>query len=170
MRIILDTHSYNEAIRLGEEMHRSIGNSETSKNGYAVANRFIVGMIGEFAFAAFLDLYGVRYDWQPKADGKSDSKDFALYSNGKKLIIDVKTLSTHSDRLLLFEREYEKIKANGWRVVFCEIIKENKVEILGVANHTNFYLQEVNGLGKRYVCMLSELKAPSLIVTYSDKR
>lgn len=169
--IYLEPRQYEAAIRLGQEMDATVGNDyKNDPNGsFAVADRYILGMLGEFAFMQYLHNYGVKYDWNPQATGKSDDGDFTLYWEGKPVIFDVKTLRGHRQSLLVSKREYEK--KHDWRYA---VVRQGTnggryFQIMGICRREDLVFDTFPDGQEVWKLPVQNLKNPGTIVSFCDK-
>lgn len=170
--IYLHSQDYQKAVALGIAMEKSIGVDDPAAgnpNKFAVPHRFVLGMLGEFAFAQFLTNYGIKYEWNPQANGKSDKGDFVLYVKGARLVIDVKTIAHYRTSVMLAEREY--YKNPRWRYVVARQAGgdgSNHFEIHGIANVKDFTEAIMRDNRIVWECALPKLKSPAYITSHCD--
>jgi len=89
----------DEMVQTATAYENAVLSTDTIKNtenrsGHSAPRRYYIGSIGEQAFARYLDNAGIGYQYQPKADGRSDEFDFVLSYGGNPYRIDVKTTAS----------------------------------------------------------------------------
>ena len=99
--------------------------------GLAVANRWRNGYLGEFAFEAYLQTTGRRFDYLPAPDGHPDTGDFRVYQRGRPLRVDVKTAAERTHRYFLIPEAQLERPSSAIYVAARLDIDELAVELFG---------------------------------------
>ena len=141
--------------------------------GLEAENRFVTGYVGEFCFQNILEQSGVRYEFQIKANGKSnEASEFTIWRQGKPFTVEVKTASQSWHKNFMFPKAQDWQKADlyvGMRLVdsgnaFCHgYLLANEVSKLPV---DTFPPQTI----KTRYCPLEEMHPIGLVLALADKK
>lgn len=167
--IYLSPPEFDAAVKLGREMDATVGNDfKGDPNGFGVPDRYVLGMLGEFAFAQMLRNFGLRFEWDPRATGKSDNGDFTLFYKGKPFTIDVKTLRGHRQSIMLSQREYDKQHTNWRYAAVRQHGGERYYTIHGICSYGDFYQRMLDDGKTVYERRLGELKGVGALTANCD--
>lgn len=132
--------------------------------GIAASRRFYWGHLGELSVTDLLQERGIRYKWEPVADGNSHYDDIVVYMDGIPLSVDVKTASDKSHK-------YCATPKAQWTKPYLYLgarVNNNIMEIWGVCFPDEMRYMEFGNF-KGNCKLLTELKDIELFLTHLDK-